>query len=272
MAVFLRESPTGQRVDLSSSLRGTNMIENADGTLSPIGRPRRFWEWDYFWTGQNASGTIGRMRWNLLGSGTPAYTRVTSTFGNSSKGQLTTSAVTNNRSCLVLGDVENRVCCDPLNFAVLQTLWRMQNSLATKSVFFGFSSNYAVNPVSVSSNAFGVVYDSALSPNYQLLMRQAAALQLFDTGQVVPQNTGQLMTFVQTATGTFEFWLASAATPVQQATLVATVAGVPAFGANHGYRLETLANVVSGVELGYWGMLSTQIGGLYSADTDVLGS
>lgn len=270
IALYNELTPVLEADNTAAALRGTNLIVNANGTLSPFPRPRRMWDWDYFWTGGVTSGTIGRMGWNLLGSGTPAYTRITASLFNSAKAALTTSAVANNRSVLCMGEAENRACSNPRDYFEVEIIWRQNNMLANKRAFFGWSTNMATDPLAVNTS-FGIVYDSAISPNYLLISRSGGVGVPIDTGRVVPANSGELVAFAQQASDPtqYQVWLgASTLTFVLLGTITA-----PNFVGNHGFRTETLAAAVTGIEPGYWGVCSmTQETGVFASDTPLFGT
>ncbi len=253
---------------IANTLRGTNMTV-LNGLLSPFPRPRRFFDWDYFWTGGVTSGTIGRMGWNLLGTGTPAYTRVTASFSNAAKALLSTSAATNNRSVLCFGETEARACANPRDFVECQVVWNMSTALTDKRVFFGWSSNLATDPLAVST-AFGLLYDSTIGPNYQLISRSGGVGNPIDTGRPAATAAGELVTFMQGSSVPTDYSVflgVSGSTTINLGTISAPNAVL-----NHGFRVETLANAIAGVNVGYWGMQSTIFTGIYASDTALFGS
>src|SRR5690606_20847178 len=70
-------------------LRGVGLTVDA-GKLKPQARPRRAQIQDYFVAGGTTSGTIGALGWQLLGSGSPTYTKQTSGLLSNRKGRITT--------------------------------------------------------------------------------------------------------------------------------------------------------------------------------------
>lgn len=272
MAVTVpRSSPSGEPA--ASILRGSNMTVDTDGKLRPIAASRRFWEWDYFDTGGVASGQIGRMGWNLLGLGTPAYARIDGNLASPVKGALSTSNVASNRSGLLLGSAENMTVMTPLESYVSQGVWRMAGSLATKRAFFGFSSDFALNPITGNVNALGLAYDSGVSPNYLLVNRIGLTLgAATDTTVAVPVNTGQLISIAQSETvpGEFEFYLGSDAS---QSVLLGRVnlPVVTGYAANFGFGVTTLGASVATVEVGYWGLTTVVLPGILSTDSYIQG-
>ncbi len=52
-----RSSPSG--IEAAPLLRGTNLTVNPDDTLSPLARPRRFFDWDY------ASASVNLGYWGM---------------------------------------------------------------------------------------------------------------------------------------------------------------------------------------------------------------
>lgn len=264
--VVARSSPSGKPA--ASLLRGTNLIVDSEGKLRPIPAARRFWDYDYFDTGGTASGQIGKLGWNLLGLGTPAYTRLDSNLSSPAKGLLSTSNVSADRSSLVLGTTEALTVMSPLESYVTQGVWRLSGSLATKRVFFGWNSDFALSPLTGNVNAFGLAYDSTVSPNYQIVNRMGLTLgAVTDTGVAVPPSTGQLISILQSETvpAEFELYLGSDSA---QSTFLGRI-NLPAaagYAANFGFGVTTLAAAVASVEVGYWGLTTTLLPGLLSGD------
>lgn len=257
MSIF-RSSPSGK--EAGELLRGVNLEVDALGRLNPCARSGRYFDWDYFCSGNNASGTIGRMGWTLLGTGTPAFTRISSTLSSPSKAILSTSNVNGNTSSLTLGDSTGKAVGAPVETVMMQWAWRMNNSLATKRVFYGWCNNFGINPNTSNVNAFGVFYDSSVSPNYIIINKNGNAFsQSFDTGVAVPQNSGQLFTIAKPnpLINNYDIVVAtdSAGSVSEQylARDVSLAAIVPTgYTANLGFFMATLAGVVSSLELGCW--------------------
>lgn len=251
------------------------MVVDSSGKLMPTGRPRRFFDWDYFCSGGTTSGTIGRMGWNLLGSGTPAFSRLDSNLATAVRARLSTSNANGNRSNLLFGLTESAIVMNPTESAIMQGVWRMNGSLATKRVFFGWNSNFALDPITGNVNALGLAYDSSVSPNYLVVSRIGLTLgAATDTGIPVPANSGQLISIVQSEATSerFEFHIGTdAGGIITQSSLLAavTIPQTGGFSANFGFGLTTLAAAVSALELGYWGMTSSILPRLFSSDSNV---
>lgn len=266
-----RSSPSGK--EAAELLRGTNLTVNPNGRLSPVGRPRRFFEWDYFCSGNNTSGTIGRMGWNLVAAG-GSYARQSATLSSPAKGLLSTSNVNNNAIALILGDTTGRAIGNPVEAVNMQWAWQMNNSLASKRIYFGWNNNLGINPNTSNVTAFGVMYDSSISPNYLLINKFGNPQNAtFNTGIPVPQNSPQLFSIVKIpnvlnrydvivatdeGNGNFtEQYLG------RDILLQAPVAG---YNAGIGLLMLTIGAVVSTVQIGYWGLTSAQLVTNYISD------
>lgn len=244
---------------LAPLLRGTGLTV-ASNKLQPRQRPRSMQIKDHFVGGATTSGAIGALGWNLLGSGTPVYSRIGasgSSLSSSSKAQLTTSASTNDRTVLCLGETESRTILAPSEITIAQCTWNHNAVLTSHRVFFGFSADFAVNSAAVS-DCIGIYYDSAVSPNYQIIARAGSVGSPTMTSAVVPSNTAELVTIMQPTAGTFQFYIGN--------TLIGTIAsGIPTNALNVGVRLETLTTAARTVRLGYFGL---ECNGIAQANDD----
>lgn len=228
---------------LAPHLRGVGLTVDSSGNLAPRLRMRKLQLRDQFISGGVVSGSIGQLNWNLNGTGTPAVTRssVTTTLGNSEKLVLATSASANNRSSLTLGETETRDVIIPSEVKILQTQGKLP-ALTNLRWFFGLLGNFDTEP-SAAVTALGIYYDSAVSPNYQIIARAASVGSPTNTGVAVPSNTGELLTIYQPTAGTFQFYSGN--------TLIGTISsGLPTVACNMGWRLETLAAAAKEAHLG----------------------
>jgi hypothetical protein len=265
-----RSSPSGPRA--VRSLLGTNLVAHLDGSMSPIGRPRRFFDWDYFTSGGVVSGQIGRMGWSLVGVGSPSYTRVDSTFASAVKGVLSTSSTLLDRTSLVLGESATLGVMNPTESFITQGVWRMGGSVATKRVFFGWCSDFSADPILGAVDALGLAYDSSLSPNYLIVNHLSGGGDPpLDTGVVVPTATGELITIVQRSGVEFTFYIGSdgVLSPLVGSVVLPSLSG---YVANFGFDVTTLDAAVSTLEVGYWGLTTTELSGLFSADSIAQGA
>lgn len=230
---------------VASALRGIGMTVDSTGKLSPRLRPRRLKMEDRFLSGSTSSGGIGQLGWNLLGSGTPALTRASvTTEGSVEKVDLATSGSTNDRSVLALGESETRKVGTATNLVLAQCSWA-HAQLTNRRIFFGFSSNFSSEAAS-AVDALGIYYDSAVSANYQIIARAGSSGSPVDTGVAVPNDSGELITIYQSATGVFDFYSGN--------TKIGTISsGIPTAAMNLGFRLETLSNAAKTQKIGYFG-------------------
>ncbi len=232
---------------ISTFLRGVGLTMDSAGRLAPRTRPRMQSLKDSFVTGNTTSGSIGELGWNLNGVGTPVLTRVdVASLGSSNKLTLTTSAALNDRSSLTLGETETRKVAalsgnGQLN--LMQCIWKLP-SLTNVRAFFGLSSNFATEP-SAAVDALGIYYDSAVSPNYQIISRSSSVGSPVNTGVAVPSNVAELITILQPTLGTFQFYSGN--------TLLGTISsGLTANALNAGFRVETLTTVLKSLHIGYF--------------------
>jgi hypothetical protein len=216
---------------LAPMLRGVGLTVDASGKLAVRPRLRSPQLQEYFISGNNTSGSIGSLGWNLLGTGTPAATRTTGTFTFRTL-DIDTSNVANNRTVLALGETEARGVALPSEHTIIQAAWNNNADTANVRRFFGFSSNLGTEPSTVAE-CLGIYYDSAVSANYQLISRVGSAGAPVDTGVPVPSTTAvELFSMVRNGT-TWAFYIGN--------TLIGSVvsSGIVA-GCNVGFRLETL--------------------------------
>jgi hypothetical protein len=211
-------------------------------------RPRAPQFRDYFASGNAASGAIGSLGWNLLGTGTPAYSRTNASFAvaTSQRCQLATSGSANDRSCLLLGETETRQILRPTDINILQCVWSFNAALTNKRMFFGLNDDFG-NAAASMVNGIGIYYDSAVSPNYQIISRSASSGSPTVTALAVPSNTSELISIVQPTAGTFVFYSGNTA-------LGSITSGVAATGMGVGFRLETLTGSAKSQNIGYFGL------------------
>ncbi len=229
---------------LATLLRGVGLTVSS-GTLKPRMRPRRPQDQDYFISGNTTSGQIGKLGWNLFGSGSQTVARVGTAINSSSRFELITNNTTNSRAVLKLGDSESKDSCVVTDYNFIQTLWNLNNDLTTVRAFFGYMGDFSQEP-SAATDCLGIYYDSAVSPNYQLISRAAGVGSPVVTSSAVPANNNRMATIYQSSPGTFQFYVAG--------TLVGTISsGLPTATVDVGFRVETLANAVRKIRLGYFG-------------------
>ncbi len=230
-----------------ANLRGIGMTR-VGIALTPRLRPRKAQVQDYFMSGNTTSGSIGALGWNLLGTGTPSYIRGNATvMGASSRGEITTSAVANDRTVLTLGETETRDIIPPTDLDFLQCVVNQDATLTSKRFFFGLMGTFATEPAT-AVDCLGIYYDSAVSPNYQIIARAGSAGSPTNTGVAVPSATAELLTILRLADDSYEFYSGN--------TLLGTIsAGVAdATAMNVGFRVETLTAAARHVNVGYFGM------------------
>jgi hypothetical protein len=233
---------------LATHLRGAGLTVDSSGNLAVRQRPRYVQLRDFFITGTAASGSIGALGWNLLGSGTPAAARlsITTTIGNSGKLALSTSSLANERSVLTLGETETRDVAVATDLKILQCVWNHDNILTNKRVFFGLMGTFAAE-AAAAVDCLGIYYDSAVSPNYQIIARASSVGSPTVTATAVPANSAELITIYQPTAGTYQFYTGN--------TLLGTISsGVPTAAMNLGFRIETLSAASKTVNLGYFGL------------------
>lgn len=246
---------------LAPLLRGTGLTVTSGNVLQSRQRPRLLQIQDYFLGGNLTSGSIGSLGWNLLGSGTPAISNaaiITSLF-NGGRKTLATSGSTNDHTVLCLGTTETTRIATAADITILQQVG-LHSAVSTKRWFFGLLDNMGTEPAS-ASNVLGIYYDSAVSPNYQVIARVSGSGSPTVTSSAVPTSTDQLITMLQPTAGTFQFYIGN--------TLVGSInSGVPTISMNLGWRLETLSGAIKSAQLGYFNMIcKAPSGNVYESDT-----
>ncbi len=231
---------------LAPFLRGIGLTVDGSNALRPRLRPRLCAEQDFFTGGSAVSGSIGKLGWNLLGTGTPAASRQNPVgFASAQKLEPATSASVNDRTCLLLGDSETRGVSEAASVKLLQCVWRLDNVLTSKRLFFGLMDDFGVEPAA-NANCLGIYYDSAVSPNWQLIARAASAGSPVVSSAVVPANTAELVSLYQPVAGTWQFYLGN--------TLLGSISsGIPTPTMGIGFRLETLAVASKTFQVAYYG-------------------
>lgn len=245
--------------EIAPLLRGVGLTVGADGKLAPRARPRKVTWSDHFISGNTTSGSIGALGWNLLGLGTPAIARGASfALDSARKVTLSTSTAGNDRTVLALGATEAGTMTTAAETLLMQASVNFNASLATKRFFFGLAATLETEP-SAATSCLGIYYDSAVSPNYQLIARIASSGSPVVTASVVPSDTDQLLSIYQSTTGTFDFYVDN--------DLVGSISsGAPAVALNAGFRVETLTTSAASVRVGFFGYESISLGGV--ADND----
>lgn len=244
---------------IATALAGTGLhVQTSGALLTTRIRPRLVQVSDYFLGGTVSSGQIGQIGWSLVGLGTPAATRANGGFSINVNTRLNvaTSNVSGDRTSLVLGETESRQVMRPTDLDIMQCCWGF--SLSNKRVFFGLSENFALAPAAMN-NAIGIFYDSAVSPNYQIISRAASAGAPVVTSSAVPASTAELITIRRIADDNYEFYVGN--------TLIGTIlAGVAdTTSMNVGFRVETLAASAASLSVGYFGL---QANGASALDDD----
>lgn len=244
---------------LAPHLRGVGLTVDASGNLRTRHRPRRIQEYDYFATGNTTSGSIGKLGWNLLGNGTPAYTKSAGTSLRDLKGSLTTSTSTNDRSVLCWGDTETRLVALASELTLLQSFIRIGTTITDMRVFFGLMGDFSQEP-SAATNCLGLYYDSAVSANWRIIARAAGVGSPTDGGGsfVAPVNTNQLVTLYQPTAGSWQFY-------VGNSLLGSFASNIPSAAMNVGYRVQTLTTAARSLHVGYFG-LNGDLGGALDDD------
>jgi hypothetical protein len=240
---------------LASHLRGAGLTVDASGNLATRMRPRYKQRRDYFDTGNASSGTIGNLGWNLLGSGTPAYSRLNpagSSSGN--KGELATSAGANDRSTLCLAMTESGGITQLGGAGTLiQCVWNHDNVLTNKRAFFGFHNDFATEAASVDA-CLGIYYDSSAGSTYRVVARNSSAGSPVDTGVTVPANTDELITIYSPSAGVWQIYIGNTQVGGNLTT------NLPTPTMNVGFRLETLSAASKTLNIGYYGESSLLVG------------
>jgi hypothetical protein len=240
---------------LAPLLRGTGLTVTSD-RLVVRARPRLVAIQEWFVSGNTTSGSIGTLGWNLLGTGTPAYTRVNNNAGSlAGSGQIATSASANNRSTLLLGESETREVFVLNNLQILQFELGLV-ATATRRDFVGMQADYSQDPLA-ATDCLGFAYDSAVGPNWFAVARAAGLGTPINTG-IAASTSRALFTLLQLTPGTVTFHAGD--------TLVHTASsGLPTVGMNVGFRVETLAAAAAQLRPGYFGV-EIGLGGAHASD------
>lgn len=235
-------------------LRGVGLTVSA-GKLAPRQRPRNAQIRDYFLSGNNTTGQVGSLGWNILGVGTPTVPRTDSSFdGVTQRTALVTSGALNDRTVLSLGLTENGKVALASEVKILQCAWRMAGQLTSKRAFFGLHDNLGTEP-SAAVNCLGIYYDSAVNANYQIIARSASSGTPTVTSLAVPSNTMELISMVQLTPGTWQFYSGN--------TLLGTISsGIPTAQMNVGFRCESLTTGARTLHIAYFGMEANAVGAL----------
>ncbi len=242
---------------LAPHLRGVGLTVTSDGTLMTRMRPRLIQLTDPFISGNLVTGSIGTLGWNLLGSGTPAFTRADTSLNSTQKCSLTTSASTNDRSCLTLGETEARDVIVTTSFTILQGMARLP-ALTDVRYFFGLLGNFALEP-SAAVDCLGIYYDSAVSPNWQIISRSGSSGSPVVSASAVANDSGELLTIYQSVPGTFQFYTGN--------TLLGQISsGISSTGMNCGFRIETLTAGAKTTRISYFNVEASATGA-YDDDT-----
>ena len=125
-------------------------------------------EFDYFISGTAVSGGIGKLGWTLAGNGTPVATRNNASFSASvgSRLQVQTSAVIDDRACLLSGETENRtIMIRPDNINIIQAC--MDEHADQSPDFLRAVDNFALAPA--PWRIARVFLRLSVSPNWQLV-------------------------------------------------------------------------------------------------------
>lgn len=230
---------------LAPHLRGVGLTVDSNGNLKLRPRPRSLMLQDYFISGLTSTGNIGALGWNMFGT-SASVARVGTLLNSSSRLELITNNTTNSRAVLKLGETETRDTCACTDINILQTMWNANNDLTSVRHFFGFMGDFSQEP-SAATDCLGIYYDSAVSPNYQIIARAAGVGTPTVTATVVPANNNRMLTIYQPTAGTMQFYVAGA--------LVGTISsGLPTAVVDIGFRVETLTNAVRKMRLGYFGV------------------
>jgi hypothetical protein len=232
-------------------------------------RPRLVQIADYFIGGSTVSGSIGQLGWTLgTGIGTPSVNRLSSgNFGTAVSSRLAVQASTalNDRTSMMLSVGESgatSALMRPQDLNILQTC--LSVPLTSRRIFFGLSDTFNQAPTAMT-NALGFIYDSGVSPNWQIITRAASVGAAVITAAVVPSVVAELLSIVRIADDNYAFWIGN--------TLVGSIlAGVAdTTNMNVGYQVTSLsAGPGSQVNVGYFGLQATGSGAL-AADTFLQG-
>jgi hypothetical protein len=221
-----------------------------------------------FMFGGTTSGTIGKLGWNLLGSGTPAFSRSSAnngSFGLSNAGRvaLVTSTASNDRTTLCAGNTESRGILTAFDVRLMQLAHTFNNSTTSKRFFFGLHGDFSQVPSS-ATNCLGLFYDSSVGGNWLLLTRAGGVGSAVDSGVAVAATADHLLTIYQPPSpgGTFQFYVG--------ATLLGTLsAGLPAptTEMNLGIMVQTLTTASRSHYIGRFTFESVQLSGAMDDDT-----
>lgn len=234
-----------ESLELAAHLRGVGLTVDTLGKLRPRRRPRLVQMTDYFKAGNAASGSIGELGWNLLGTGTPAYARADASFSSTVRNALTTSAAANDRSVLSLGETETRDVATAAQVTILQSAVRLP-ALTSIRFFFGLQGTLATEP-SAAADSLGMYFDSAVGSNWMLISRSGSAGSPVNSGVAVPADTGVLVTIHQATSGAFSFYAGN--------TRLGTIStGISTAAANLGFRLETLTTAAKTARIAYFNL------------------
>lgn len=270
-----RNSPSGPFT--SSVIAGPNLGSDLSGHLLPLARPRRFFEWDYFWTGRGTlvQSQIGRMGWSLNGPGAPTFQRLPSNLSSSAKLRIITGATTNNRASFTLGSSEAMHVAWTEQIFIHQAVFDMNGSLADKTFLFGGVQSMATDPTVTATGSIAIAYNPTISPNFLPVYRLGNAEVFLTPSRIVPvpANDPVLLTIYQPTPFHFEFYVSERHGSTFESVLIgaynanSSPASVRAYSI--GFRLQTLVNASASVNLGYWGMTSRPIDAVYSSDNFV---
>lgn len=246
-------------------LRGVGLVVDGGSKLRPVARPARAEIVERFYCGNQTSGSIGELGWYLLGVGTPAYSKSSSNMGSGGlRGTVSTSGATNDRSTLCLGFTESTTVLQPSALDVWQIGVRLE-ATATNRMFVGFTDNFANSPAA-TADCIGILYDSAVSPNWQTVARIASVGTPVITSFAAVAGTPFMLTAVRnTATGSVALYAGS--------TLLGTITSsqfTQSGMLNVGYSQTTLAASSASYRVGGAWFRSVDLGGIYDDDFPIL--
>src|SRR5688572_14934575 len=243
---------------LAPLLRGVGLTVNSDDLLQAVQRPRRHEIVERFAGGGVTSGTIGREGWHLLGTGTPAFARLSGDLQNSERCSLTTTTGASDTAVLCLGETLSRTVQSAALTDRVHLAHSFNSDLANKRFFFGFSTDFATAPASVSG-CLGFLYDAGVSPNWQIIARSSGVGSPSVTATAAPVG-GALLTILQPTSGTYEFY--------SDAVLIGTISsGAPTGAMNFGVQLMNLSGAARNHRLGGIWLTSKTLAGVYDNDT-----
>lgn len=231
-------------------------------------RPRKVHIDESFIFGGTSTGTIGKLGWNLLGAGTPAFSRTPTSAGvfglsNALRVSIATSAASNDRTTLCAGDTESRAILSASDVRLMQLAHSFNNATTNKRFFFGLHGNFSQVP-SAATNCLGFYYDAGVSGNWLLLARAGGTGAAVDTGVAIPVSNDQLLTIYQPPSpgSTFQFYAG--------ATLLGTLSSnipVPTTEMNLGMMVQTLTAATRPHYFGRFVFESVTLGGAMNDDT-----